>query len=145
MGNSESAVIIGYVGTDQCGWKSNSKIDNAKIEIVTMISPAKDDAVLVPRASSGLIRNFPIALRSSERPCSLSGGFRHAVFKQVIEFFLRAKRARRGLVAHLDEILHGEINEHIGIYRRFTRLGCLASPPLTAPFIHHKRLMMPTK
>jgi len=40
MGNSESAVVIGYVGTDQCRWKSNSKIDNAEIEIVTMISPA---------------------------------------------------------------------------------------------------------
>jgi hypothetical protein len=29
MGNSENAVVIGYVGTDQCRWKSNVKIDNA--------------------------------------------------------------------------------------------------------------------
>ena len=37
-------------------------------------------------------------------------------FEQVIEFFLRAERARRGFVAHLDEVFDREVGERVGIF-----------------------------
>ncbi len=43
----------------------------------------------------------------------MPGSTRH---KQVAEFFLRAKCTGRGFVAHLDEVVDGEVGERVGIF-----------------------------